>query len=132
MKRTKETLRSISLTHLSEKVKYRAAIELVECVVSDQQWIELCTPGLCDGDTIVTAEGIKLACIKRLREWEEAANLRKPLDNPNMARGKTYFIGLGTRVVAYKSKVGIVGHLLSKPPVARKLSLFFFKKQPRL
>ena len=67
LKRTKETLRSISLTHLSEKAKYRAAIELVECVVSDEQWIELCTPGLCDGDTIVTAKGIKLACL--LQQW---------------------------------------------------------------
>ena len=129
LKGTKETLRSISLTHLSERDKYKAAMELVECVVSDAQWIKLCTPGQSERDTIDTAKEIQFACITRLREWEEAADLRKPLENPNMARGKPYFIGLGTRVVAYKSKVGIVGHLLSKP-VSGKLSSFFVKKQP--
>jgi len=45
LKGTKETLRSISLAHLSEKDKYRAAMELLECVVIDAQWIELCTLG---------------------------------------------------------------------------------------
>ena len=76
------------------------------------------------------AKGIESACIKKLREWEEAADLRKHLENPKMARDKTYYIGLGTRVVAYKAKVGILSHLLSKP-ASHKSSLFYlFKKQP--
>jgi hypothetical protein len=100
LKGTKEMLCSISLTHLLGREKYKAAMELVEC---------------------------QSTCIKRLREWEEAADIRKPLENPNMARGKPYFIGLGTRVVAYKSKVGTVGHLVLKP-VSGKLSSFFVKK----
>jgi hypothetical protein len=130
LKGTKETLCSISLTHLTERDKYRAAMELVECVVSDAQWIELCTRGRSEQDTLVTATGIESSCIDKLREWEEAADLRKPLDNPKMARDKPYYIGLGTRVVAYKSKVGIIGHLLSKPVVSRKSSLLSFFKKP--
>ena len=37
-KGAKETLRSVSLSHLGEKDKFRAALELVECVVTDEQW----------------------------------------------------------------------------------------------
>ena len=74
---------------------------------------------------MVTAQAIETACIKQLREWEEAAGIRKRLDNPKLARDKTYYIGLGTRVVAYKSRVGIDGHLSSKPTASTK-SLFSF------
>ena len=107
----KDRLGCINLTHLAEPAKYKAAMELVECVITDNQWNELRTPGRSQRDTLSTASAVQTLCLKKLRAWEEAAGLKAPLKNANKARDQGYYIGIGARIVAYKKHCGITGHL---------------------
>lgn len=107
----KDRLGCINLTHLDESAKYKAAMELVECVISDEQWNQLRMPGRSERDTLMTASAVETLCLKELRAWEEAAGLKAPLANPKKARDQGYYIGVGARIVTYKKRLGITGHL---------------------
>lgn len=117
---TKDRLRSVGLNHLNEQAKYRAAMELVEFVITDEQWKELITPGRTERETMTTAKAVQKLCLTTLRQWEEAVSLKAPLANPNRARDKPYYIGIGTRVVAYKKEAGINCHLCTAMQTAKK------------
>ena len=58
-----------------------------------------------------TAKAIELECRQNLRKWEGKEGLKKPLKNKKAARDKAYYVGLGTRVITYKSHLKIKGHL---------------------
>ena len=69
-----------------------------------------------------TAKAIESECRTKLRQWEEDAGLKKPLKNPNAARDQAFFIGVGTRVIAYKSHLKIEVHLSERKTPANKNS----------
>ena len=135
----KDRLRSMSLSHISERSKFTATLELVECVISDDQWSELCKSGQPVRDTMATANAVQQVCMTTLLAWEVSAGLKKPQKNTNLSRSMPYYIGVGARVVAYKKALEINGALFtapkptSKPAAAAKkpkslLQSFLWKK----
>ena len=120
---TKDRLRSVGLNHLNEQAKYRAAMELVEFVISDEQWEELCKRGRTERETMTTAKAVQMLCLKTLRQWEETVGIKAALANPKRARDKPYYIGIGARVVAYKKEAGINCHLCTAMQTAKKPAL---------
>ena len=107
----KDRLRSISLSHFNEKDKFAATMELVECLISDDQWSKLCTCGQPVREMMDTTNAVQQVCMTTLRAWEESAGLKEPLRKKSSERAMPYFIGVGARVVAYKKACGINGHL---------------------
>jgi hypothetical protein len=113
LKGPKSNLRSALVPHLRsekdkpEKDKLFAAMDLFEFVVSDEEWTLLCTPGQNEGDVLDTAQEVETRCMQTIRQLEENEGLKQPLANKRRAREKSYFIGLGSRVVAYRKAIGV-------------------------
>jgi hypothetical protein len=95
------------LSHLKEQDKLKASLELVGAVITDELWDKLCTQGLEEGEVVDLMRQIETSCLTKLRSWEEASGIGKPLINQNRARAKPFYVGLGRRVVKYKSATQI-------------------------
>jgi hypothetical protein len=138
LKGPKSSLHSALVLHLRsetdkpEKDKLFAAMDLIEFVVSDEEWTLLCTPGQNEGDVWDTAQEVETRCMQTIRQLEEKEGLKQPLANKRRAREKSYFIGLGSRVVAYRKAIGVdrlAGREEAAPASAAATPITFFSNK---
>ena len=89
----------------AEPEKFRAAMELVEAVVTDEQWNLLCMTE--SGNTHEfhdVCRDLQKKCLATMHSMEEAIGLKEPLTGKKAERARPCFVGLGAHVIKYKSK----------------------------
>jgi hypothetical protein len=91
----------------AEPQKFRAAMELVETVITDDQWLVLRTNELESVEFNDVCRKVQNECLSKLRNMEEAAGLRKPVADKKMTRAQPTYVGLGSRVISYKKELNI-------------------------
>jgi hypothetical protein len=79
-------------------------MELVESVITEDQWESLVTNDADDHKWLDTVRQVTNQCMKKIHELEVEAGLAQPMMDASKSRAKDYFIGLGSRVIKYKKK----------------------------
>jgi hypothetical protein len=87
------------LLALNEPDKLFAALQLVEHVITDRQWETFCTADLERKAVLDTAKLVEKACMKTMRQKFEKRPPATKVSRPQ----QPYYIGLGTRMVTFKS-----------------------------
>lgn len=109
LKGRKDQLRTFQFPNKdAEPEKFRAAMELVESVITEEQWETLVTHHADDQVWLDTVQHVTNQCMKKIHELEVEAGLTQPMMDASKSRAKDYFIGLGSRVIKYKKKVNKV------------------------
>lgn len=94
---SKSRLSSCSLVTLGEKDKLFAVLQLVEYVITPEQWETFCKADLEPKVLLDTSKAVEAACMHTMRvEFQKLPPAGKK------SREQPYFIGLGSRMVTFK------------------------------
>jgi hypothetical protein len=125
LKGDKNRLVGVKLPHLKEEDKLRATLELVQFVMTEDQWATLTTPELSKADLASTAYQIQKSSMEKLRELLISVHAEtQPAKGKE--RAKPFYIGVGSRVVKYKT-VACVSSLNQQNEKKPKGLMSFFK-----
>jgi hypothetical protein len=100
------SLYSTNLVQLEEKDKFVACMELVDTVLSKDQWKILCAE--CSEKTLVldVASAVQKQCMERMEKLEVEVKIREV--GKKTTRAMPFYVGLGARYVFYKKKKDIM------------------------